>query len=120
VCSSDLVEARAIIGSVRSANGNALARANVCARALPNRCCALTRCALSEQDGRFELEHISNQVDVLLVSAPGHLPREHTLTAEQADAPSVDPITITLEPGGVEVTGVVVDASGGAVPGALV
>jgi hypothetical protein len=102
--------ARSLRGSVQATNGQALPEASVCASSggVPN------QCVLTDSAGYFELHHVPTSVTELTASALGYLARERSLTRHE------DAQTITLEQGGAEVLGTVVDGNGGTVPFATV
>ena len=107
---------RAISGSVRGADGRALAGARVCGLRRDEPCCSLPHCTETDARGRFTLEDLSRS-DELFTSAPGYLSRRQPCTpaGERGSENAV-----VLEPAGAEVVGTVVDATGGIVPGALI
>ena len=110
--------ARLIVGNVRNTNDNAVARATVCAAVEPASLAA-PQCTLSDASGRFSLVAASGDSGVFLVaSAAGYVPRRQQLSLPASGGE--EPIVITLESGGVEVSGQIIDASGGAVPSATV
>lgn len=105
-----------ISGIVQSTIGGPLARANVCVVPARDACCASAVCASSDGAGRFSLDAPSVSSIIVIAAAQGHLPLRRPLTRIPPDAPLV----LSLEPGGVQVTGSVADASGGPVVDALV
>lgn len=65
--------------------------------------------------GEFSFEVSTSRREQLVASAPGYRSRHLELPLEQRDA-----LEIILEAGGPEVSGTVIDAAGGVVPGAFV
>jgi hypothetical protein len=109
---------RRLTGVVASAGGGLLRGAEVCVIDSSEACCSSRLCAFSDEDGRFSL-HWSGVRGLLLASAKDHAPWKRHLTAS-TDAQPADAIVITLEPGGAELSGSVIDATGGAIVGAVV
>ncbi|HKO50188.1 MAG TPA: carboxypeptidase-like regulatory domain-containing protein [Polyangiaceae bacterium] len=107
---------RAIRGSVRSADGRALAFARVCGLRRGAPCCSLAQCTEADGQGRFALEERSG-IDELFASAAGHISRRQLCSPTEEHGSEN---TVVLEPAGAEIVGTVVDATGGVVPGALV
>jgi hypothetical protein len=105
----------ALTGMVRSAGGAPLAGATVCALPGTESCCSESDCTTSDASGRFTLQPGLNPAESLVASAPGYLARGLALARG-----ALSEVTLSLERGGVAVSGRVVDALGGAVPGALV
>jgi hypothetical protein len=101
-------------GVVLGTGGNPLANASVCAVGTSN-VDGAALCVSTDASGQFTLSAVSSDVSALLATAAGYLARRHPLGAH-GDAK----LTIRLERGGAELSGSVVDATGGAVPGALV
>lgn len=104
-----------IVGNVESRTGLPIAGASVC---LVNTASGLddlpsASCTLTDGRGRFTLPRITSPE--LLATAPGHLPAR----ALGGDSGSAE-VRITLEPGGAPVSGTVLDAGGGPIPGARV
>jgi hypothetical protein len=95
-----------------------VAHASVCALGRLDRCCASAQCSLSNDRGEFRLHGVSAEVWAIAASAPGYLPRQRLLPDRAADASHG--LEIELEPGGVELQGSVVDATGGPVAFAAV
>ena len=107
-------EAR-VVGSVQSAAGSPLSGANVCVLAVSNVRCASEPCVMSDHAGRFTVDSCGPG-SILTVSAQGYLPQRQLLPPLRGK----EPLVISLELGGVQVSGTVVDASGGPIAGALV
>lgn len=108
-----------VTGTVRSAGGVPLRDASICALDHTDRS-AVAVCSATDAAGQFELREFPDTADTLVASAPGFLSKECPLRTGACSAPRESALNITLEPGGVEVSGRVVDALGGVVPGALV
>jgi protocatechuate 3,4-dioxygenase beta subunit len=124
----------AVRGTVRDPQGQPIAGAQVCAK-LQDRDLAQTErhpphCTTTRSDGTYHLEGLLGAKHHLHASARGYLPaRYETRSGVQG---RLDPtmglqagrtrtgIDFVLEPGGVEVTGVVKDISGGEIEGAWV
>lgn len=109
--------AAAVDGIVRGARGATLSGASICVLASGAARTHNPGCTTSDALGRFTLEPVFAGA-VLLAAAPGHLPTAHTLDAEAARERRT--LTITLQPGGAVVRGMVVDATGGPIIGAVV
>jgi hypothetical protein len=109
---------RMLSGVVLSAAGGRLRGAEVCVVESAEPCCSSRQCGQTDAEGRFALR-AEPAAGSLLVSARNHVPRQWPLTA-RSDAELAEPLVITLELGGVELSGTVVDATGGAIAGALV
>jgi protocatechuate 3,4-dioxygenase beta subunit len=121
-----------VSGTVRDEQGQALAGATVCAwsnqQELRGAGDERPRCSTSEQDGHYRIEGLWPVMTGLSASAPEHQPgrwservdghrrHEFRLHAGQ-ERRDVD---LTLARGGVLVSGVVKDISGGVIEGALV
>lgn len=105
-----------IVGVVRSASGHPLRDALVCTRSQAD-CCSAPGCSVTDERGHFALSDVPAEHRIIVASAAEHLAREQRLPPASAGLRSLD---ITLPAGGAEVVGSVVDATGGAVPGALV
>lgn len=103
----------AVSGRVRTATGAALAGASVCVAPSDAACCTAVSCTVSGAGGHFQLEYRSAPGAMLLASRAGYLP-----VRQELRAPSETPLLLTLAAGGVRVTGVVVDATGGPIAGA--
>lgn len=108
-----------LAGTVRSARGRSL-RATVCAVSRQDSYNSVPRCVLTDAEGRFELGYVGPDVEAIVASAPAHLPGRSALGGGGGGGQSASPVTIILEPGGVEVFGRVLDAAGGPVPLATV
>ncbi|MET0413726.1 MAG: carboxypeptidase-like regulatory domain-containing protein, partial [Polyangiaceae bacterium] len=105
-----------IVGVVRAASGHPLRDALVCTRSQAD-CCSAPSCSATDERGHFALYDVPAEHRIIVASAPEHLAREQRLPPPSVGLRSLD---ITLLAGGAEVLGSVVDATGGAVPGALV
>jgi hypothetical protein len=104
-------------GVVKTARGLGLAGANVCwgeARAASR---AELICTLTDAAGNFVLPGSATYPGALFASASGYLPQLRRW--EQPPAQAAE-IVLVLAPGGVEVSGWVLDALGGTVPGARI
>jgi hypothetical protein len=75
------------------------------------------RCAETDDKGRFVLEDRLAEPCELFASAPGHTSRRQLCNPSTAGGAEN---TLVLEPAGAEVSGTVIDATGGTVPGGLV
>lgn len=109
---------RVLSGVVVSGDGSPVQGAEVCAVELVEPCCSSRQCAFSDSGGQFTL-HADAGARLLLASAKEHTPWRGRL-GPITGAGSTAPIVITLEAGGAELSGMVLDASGGPVIGALV
>jgi hypothetical protein len=107
-------EHRRLSGSVQSTTGAPLARANVCILPTPALVWAPPSCVQSDGAGRFTLDVPAASASVVFASAEGYLPLRRPLLRSSA------PLVLSLEPGGVQLTGSVLDASGGSIVDALV
>ncbi|MCA9693272.1 MAG: carboxypeptidase regulatory-like domain-containing protein, partial [Myxococcales bacterium] len=128
-----LVDARATIrGTVRDPDGQPIAGAQVCARADTRELSEVeTRtptCAITREDGSYRIDGLFPVGHRVVASAPEHIPdgyeygegaRRRWLVHLKPGQEAAD-IDITLKTGGVELTGVVRDISGGVLEGALV
>lgn len=115
------VPARALTGTVRSAGGT-VPRATVCTVARQNPKESPPLCVSTDDRGHFELHGFDPEaVEAIVASAPAHLPGKYALgEGDQGGRENPSPVTIILEPGGVDVVGRALDATGGPVPFALV
>src|SRR6185436_8559425 len=99
-------------GVVRDTDGAAIPGALVCALELggfaPN-----TPCVLTGGSGQFGLQGTSTERFLLHVSAPNHIARTVDVSPQTNGASLRESILVTLKHGGVQVTGSVVDATGG-------
>jgi hypothetical protein len=111
--------ANRIVGTVRSTQGDVLPEASVCTLGAENRCCALSQCTVTDKNGRFELWDPPSDVDAIVASASGYLSRLHRFVESSPEGTTSRSITIALDSGGAEVSGSVVDVTGGPVPFAL-
>lgn len=122
----------AITGTVRDERGQGLAGATVCAWAnrqqLQGADDGRPRCVTSEQDGHYRIENLWPVATGVSASAPEYLParwservdgRERFEFRLRAGQERGD-VDLTLARGGVSVSGVVKDISGGVIEGALV
>jgi hypothetical protein len=108
---------QALTGWVTDEAGAPIAGATVCAAHSHTRCCQREACTQSAGTGFFRLEPGHSPARRVIASAAGYLSRFLVLTERTAGA---SPIQLTLERGGVELSGKVADATGGPVLGALV
>lgn len=121
-----------ISGTIRDAQGSAIAGATVCAWANQSRLRGIDdgrpRCTTSEHDGHFRLEGLWAVPTSISANAPEFQPGEWSERVEgrrRLELPlhpgqETRDIVITLAAGGVPVRGVVKDISGGVIDGALV
>lgn len=124
----------AVSGTVRSEQGQPIAGAQVCAK-LQDRDLAQTErhppyCTTTREDGTYRLEGLLGAEHHLHASARGYLPARYEARSgiqNRLDArmdlqagSARTGIDFVLEAGGVEVTGVVKDISGGEIEGAWV
>ncbi len=106
----------AIVGVVRNRAGSTLSGVTVCALGRrPDTCCEVTG-----PTGLFELHAKGAEVTDLLATAPGYLPRQHSLAEYDGRSRRDSSMEITLELGGSVIAGSVVDVSGGPISGAVV
>lgn len=107
-----------VAGEVRTRGRAGLPGATVCA--LMEADGAVGECTVTDADGVFALEglDVTSGEEVLVAAAPGHLPTRRALAGDLRWPP--EHLTLVLEPGGSEVSGVVLDAMGGFVPAASV
>jgi protocatechuate 3,4-dioxygenase beta subunit len=105
--------ARAVSGRVQDAAGVGLAGARVCVAPRAAACCEALSCTFSDGTGHFVLEPNAERA-MVFASLPGYRPLSKKLHAP-LDA---GPLLLTLRAGGVRITGVVADASGGPIAGA--
>jgi hypothetical protein len=106
--------ATAIVGRVQSERGLAIAGARVCLAESRAECCAELTCSETNAAGRFVLQLQLASAPTLFVSHAGYLP----LTERSIDAKTRGSLVLTLKPGGVQVSGTVMDAAGGPLVGA--
>jgi hypothetical protein len=105
-----------VSGIVQSTHGEPLDGASICMVPARMQCCAAQSCVVSDAAGRFSLEASVVNSAIVIASAEGYLPlRRPFLESSRGTS-----LVLSLEPGGVRLTGNVVDASGGAVLAALV
>jgi hypothetical protein len=107
-------EHQRLSGSVQSTTGAPLARANVCILPTPAPVWAPPSCVQSDGAGRFTLDVPAASASVVFASAEGYLALRRPLLRSSA------PLVLSLEAGGVQLTGSVLDASGGSIVDALV
>lgn len=121
---------QALVGHVENARGSRLSGAHVC---WLQGGVSLLFCTLSDTSGAFVLEYRPAGAVALFASASGHVSQPFVLS-KAAPSPgaasredfrlaatrSDGALVLRLEPGGVELTGTVLDALGGGVPAALV
>jgi protocatechuate 3,4-dioxygenase beta subunit len=122
-------ERATISGRVVDEAGRVIPDATVCARtntdALPSALTRVPACTHSGPDGNYRLEELYGVSYAVVASAPEYRPfvwkspggDERVVLRPGAHREHLD---LTLRPGGVEVSGVVVDISGGVVEGAVV
>lgn len=122
----------AISGRVRDPQGRAIAGASVCAGAFGPGISSAERddrrCVVSEADGAYRIDDLLPVPHLVDASAPTFIPAPHRRGAGPLASPAVRllpgkearDVDITLRPGGVALTGVVRDLSGGELEGALV
>src|SRR5690606_29552670 len=116
-----LADRASIAGHVRDPQGQGIAGATVCAGsrspALSQQERAARRCVTSEGDGSYRIEELMPVPQFIHASAPGHVPgpyRDGTGPRARASVPvragqETRGIDVILEPGGVELKGVVRD-----------
>jgi protocatechuate 3,4-dioxygenase beta subunit len=122
----------AIAGHVRDTQGRPIAGATVCAGSQASQLTQVERaerhCVTSESDGSYRIEGLIPVPHFVNASAPTYVPRPYLrgkgplaegVVRLQAGQEARD-IDIVLRPGGVLLTGVVRDISGGELEGALV
>ncbi|MCB9566519.1 MAG: carboxypeptidase regulatory-like domain-containing protein [Myxococcales bacterium] len=119
-----------IRGTIRDHVGRAIPGAQVCAVArspiLPSEVRKAARCVTSEGDGAYRIDELLGVNQWVTASAPTFIPAAYTRGegARRRDEVVLRPgmeaqgIDITLRGGGVEITGVIKDLSGGAIEGA--
>jgi len=105
-------------GVVKSTGGSMLPGADICLLSQADFALEPITCVRSDSRGSFRLEVDAAPLR-LLVSAPGHRPWTSQILPSVC-APHQDGLVVVLSPGGGELSGVVLDASGGVVAGALV
>jgi protocatechuate 3,4-dioxygenase beta subunit len=105
-------------GIVRAPSGAAKAGATVCASAFDPR--HRVRCTDTDESGRFVMRDLDQTRTDWIATSPGFLPGRIELDAQAAAAWDAAPLVFTLEQGGVEIRGSVIDATGGVITGALV
>jgi carboxypeptidase family protein len=111
--------APALAGVVRSSTGRPLLGATICVLDAPGASADELRCQPTDHEGRFELSGRDLEGTALLATAPGHISGRQRLEPIRASGRPAS-VEITLHPGGAEIAGRVVDASGGPVAGAVV
>ncbi|HKO93287.1 MAG TPA: carboxypeptidase-like regulatory domain-containing protein, partial [Polyangiaceae bacterium] len=99
-------------GRVQTEAGQALPGARVCAAPGTAELSAEPSCATTDAGGRFALSAPASTL--LCASLAGYLP----LSQRVSESSSRRPLVLVLRPGGVRVSGDVVDASGGPIAGA--
>jgi protocatechuate 3,4-dioxygenase beta subunit len=121
-----------IAGTIRDAQGQPIAAAQVCARTRAERLVSSdlrkVTCAESGRDGAYRIEGLLGVRHVVSAGAPGFIPAEYFRgegvnrreTVELRPGQEARDVDITLKGGGVQIFGVVKDLSGGAVEGAQV
>ncbi len=108
-----------VSGIVQSGGVRALPGAQVCSVGSSPRVEVLQPCAVTDAEGLFSLSAAEAVAVALIASAPGHLSRTYPLSAG-ARAENERALVLSLEPGGVTVTGTAVDMTGGVVSGAMI
>lgn len=108
---------RRVSGEVRTSSGAALAAATVCGvtREAPSP----RACRETDRAGRFTLPDPDAALRALLVSAAGFAAQRAELPEPSADT-ETRTLIVVLTRGGEQLSGSVLDARGGVVPGALV
>ena len=113
-----------ITGTVRGPGGAALGGARVCAWALTPSWLtaehAAPQCSDTGPDGSYALTNLPPLRHAIHASAPRHQPSRLGTDLSLQPGEHRDRVDLTLAPGGVRVTGVVQDLSGGVVEGAWV
>ena len=116
--------AAGITGTVRGAGGAALGGARVCAWALTPSWLtaehAAPQCSETGPDGFYALTGLPPRRHAIHASAPRHQPARLGADLSLRPGEHRDRVDLTLAPGGVRVTGVVQDLSGGVIEGAWV
>ena len=107
-----------IAGLVRTTRGAALSTATICV--VDKGHSTVERCIGVDAAGEYAFTGVPPGVRALLASAPGHRSRIEPVSAPRRKQSSVQNIVIALEPSNSGVRGIVADATGGFVPGALV
>jgi hypothetical protein len=105
-----------LFGWVHTLGGAALGGATVCIATPTHPGPETPECVRSDTKGRFRFETRPERITTLVASAVGHEP----LTQRLNNATNPQPVVLALRPGGLRITGSVVDAEGGVVPGAVV
>ena len=122
-------QARAqIAGRVRDARGNPVPQAVVCADVSTALAAALRReprCTTTSTDGAYELRELYAGTYAVTASAPTFRPSTHRSDDAEpwfqiAAGERKDDVDLVLDPGGAEITGVVLDIEGGPIAGAWV
>jgi protocatechuate 3,4-dioxygenase beta subunit len=117
-----------VSGIVRSEEGAMLAGASVCLWShhdlAPSALSIEPKCTTSGADGRYQLEDVPPVRAEIHATLRGYLPAQYRDADDQARIhlqPGAEHkgVDFTLEPGGVEIKGVVKDISGGVIEGAL-
>jgi hypothetical protein len=108
-------EPSTVEGDVRSSDGAVLGQASVCWADHPSTCCALERCTLTDDTGHFSLD-VEPSAATLVASASGYL--SHVVGVAAGAIPTS--VTFVLSSAHAGVSGIVLDASGGALVEALV
>lgn len=109
---------RALSGIVQTTGGAPLPGAHVCATESAQNCCTAEQCGVTDALGRFVLENLRVEVQVLLASAPGHLSNIQSLRTDLHGSRDAN-VILQLQPGGAAIAGTVIDVAGGTVAGAL-
>lgn len=102
-------------GQVLDEFGSAIGKATICTR-MPAGSDSTPVCRVSDAHGRFSLKSSANPV-ALVATAAGYFPSTLALSRFEH---SLEDTSLVLRRGGETVSGVVVDATGGTVAGALV
>ncbi len=123
-----------VTGSVHDPDGKPIAGAQVCAKLTDSNIAGSDRmpprCVVTQKDGTYRLDGLLGAAQHLHASARGYLPRRYETVAgiQESKRSRLDlvagqtraGIDFVLEPGGVEVSGIVRDISGGEIEGAQI
>jgi hypothetical protein len=110
--------AHAFSEAVQGADEGRIAGASICVLEVLKS--AVAQCTATDAQGKFTLQAASKGADSLLASAAGYLPLRPAIPAENGAASDSSMLLLTVERGGSELKGSVLDATGGHVVGALV
>jgi hypothetical protein len=106
-------------GSVSTTHGEPIRGAIVCELRGLRGSATEARCATTQEMGRFTLHGVEAPVVALQASAAGYLPASRSVFLPTAGEDTA-PVALVLQRGGLTLQGVVTDATGGAIAGALV